>query len=222
MCAGIKAVVDLVEEINDGLGRQQIRVIDIGGGLPVNFAGESTEPTFEAYSQTLRSEVPQLFDESNNYTVITEFGRALLAKSGITVAKVEYTKTSGGQKIAITHAGAQVLLRTVMSPKDWMRRVSAFDSGGRPRTTNDVVQDVAGPCCFSGDVIAHRRLLPLIEVGDYIAVHDTGAYCFSAPFAYNGLPTPPVYRLIVSEESDIRFDKIGGGQSVSNLIAHFS
>jgi len=36
-------------------------------------------------------------------------------------------------------------------------------------------------------------MLPPIEPGDWVVLHDTGAYYFSNPFIYNALPAPPVY-----------------------------
>jgi diaminopimelate decarboxylase len=120
--------------------------------------------------------------------VITEFGRSLIAKAGFMLARVEYTKSMGARRIAITHAGAQVAARTVYQPEVWPLRISALDRKGRPKHTQPVVQDIAGPCCFAGDILAHERELPLLEPDDHVLVHDTGGYYFSSPYIYNSLP----------------------------------
>ena len=44
-----------------------------------------------------------------------------------------------------------------------------------------------------GDLVARERALPRIEPGDYVLLHDTGAYYFSNPFFYNNLPPVSVY-----------------------------
>ncbi len=191
MAAGVRATHELAEEINAAVGRRQIDTLDIGGGLPVNFDSDQTTPTFADYARLLRREVPALFD--GNYRLVTEFGRSLLAKSGLILARVEYTKSAGGHPIAITHAGAQVATRTVFAPASWPIRVAAFDAKGRPKTGPRVRQDVAGPCCFAGDLVARDRPLPRLEPGDVVALLDTGAYYFSTPFGYNSLPRPGVY-----------------------------
>jgi diaminopimelate decarboxylase len=191
IAAGIAKTFALAREINALLGRRQILLLDIGGGLPVNFAGDIQSPAFPDYVAALRAAVPDLF--SGEFDVITEFGRAVLAKAGLIIARVEYTKESGGHPIAITHAGAQVPTRTVFMPEMWKIRVSALDARGRPKPGPKVVQDVAGPCCFAGDIVAHARALPLLEPGDFVMLHDTGAYYFSTPFVYNSLPAIPVY-----------------------------
>jgi len=64
-----------------------------------------------------------------------------------------------------------------------------------------VVQDVAGPCCFAGDVVAHARPLPLLEPGDFVMLHDTAAYYFSTPFVYNSLPAIPVYGISGADDA---------------------
>jgi diaminopimelate decarboxylase len=183
---GVKEVVDLAGSINAACGQQRIHTLDIGGGLPVNFASDAVSPTFEDYAALLRAAVPQLFDGS--VRVITEFGRSLIAKAGFMLARVEYTKSMGARRIAITHAGAQVAARTVYQPEVWPLRISALDRKGRPKHTQPVVQDIAGPCCFAGDILAHERELPLLEPDDHVLVHDTGGYYFSSPYIYNSLP----------------------------------
>ncbi|MFI9274968.1 diaminopimelate decarboxylase [Kitasatospora sp. NPDC052896] len=191
IAAAVRAVYELAEEINDKAGRMRIGSLDIGGGLPVNFVDDEVRPTFRDHVAALRRGVPGLLD--GRYALVTEFGRAVLAKNGFIVAAVEYTKEAGGRRIAVTHAGAQVATRTVFRPDAWPLRVGAFDRQGRPKGEPVVAQDVAGPCCFAGDLVATRRPLPLLEPGDYVALYDTGAYYFSTPFGYNSLPRPAVH-----------------------------
>jgi diaminopimelate decarboxylase len=111
------------------------------------------------------------------------------------LARVEYTKTMGGRRVAITHAGAQVAARTVYQPDIWPLRISALDEQGRPKPGVAVEQDVAGPCCFAGDILAHRRALPLLEPGDHVLIHDTGGYYFSSPYIYNSFPPIDAYAI---------------------------
>ncbi len=183
MVGGVRKVTALAEEINAALGRQQVEVIDIGGGLPVNFSGEEVKPTFGEYAAALEKAIPELF--TGKYRVKTEFGRSVMAKSGFIASRIEYTKVSGGRHIAISHAGAQVATRTVFMPEYWKIRISAFGPDGLAKSGDPVEQDIAGPLCFAGDMAGTGRQLPLIEPGDYVVLHDTGAYYFSNPFFYN-------------------------------------
>jgi diaminopimelate decarboxylase len=217
MTDGVRAAYELAERINAAAGRQQITVIDIGGGLPVNFTSDEVRPSFRDYADMLRAAVPGLFD--GRYGLVTEFGRALLAKPGLVLARVEYAKSAGGRAIAITHAGAQVATRTVFAPDAWPLRVLALDGKGRAKDGPAVVQDVAGPCCFAGDLVARGRELPLLEEGDLVALLDTGAYYFSNHFAYNSLPRPGVYGFEVGEDGAVRLETVRRPQTLDELVA---
>ncbi|MEU3469512.1 diaminopimelate decarboxylase [Streptomyces sp. NPDC006687] len=214
---GVRELHALAEEINAAAGRRQIDTLDIGGGLPVNFASDEESPTFAAYAAALREAVPALFDGS--YGLVTEFGRALLAKHGTVLARVEYTKTSGGRPIAVTHAGVQIATRTVYAPAAWPLRVLPYDARGTPKTGAPVAQDIAGPACFAGDLLATARELPGLAPGDLIAVPDTGAYFFTAPYGYNSLPRPAVHGFTAAAAGGVRFALARPAQSAAELVA---
>lgn len=217
MAAGVRKLVGLAEEINAAAGFRQIEVIDIGGGLPVNFESDDVKPTYDEYAQLLRAEVPQLF--SGNYIVKTEFGRSIYAKSGFVVARIEYTKNSGGRQIAVSHAGVQTATRTVFMPDHWKLRISVFDAAGNEKTNDPTVQDIAGPCCFAGDMIATERRLPRIEPGDHVVLHDTGAYYFSSPYFFNSLPSLAVYGAEYNSAGGVDFDVWRKQQTVDDMMA---
>jgi diaminopimelate decarboxylase len=217
LTSGIRKIVDLAEEINALCGCRRVSVIDIGGGLPVNFGSDEITPTFSAYAAALSSTVPELF--TGHYRVITEFGRSVFAKNGFIVTRVEYTKMSGGRPIALTHAGAQLATRTVFMPDSWPLRLSVYDSNGRFKTGKTQDYDVAGPLCFAGDLIAEERPLPAIEPGDYIVLHDTGAYYFSNPFYYNALPSPAVYAASWQSGESVQFNAWRRQQTVDETLA---
>ncbi|MEU8999070.1 diaminopimelate decarboxylase [Streptomyces caniferus] len=217
MAAGVRALFDLAEEINEKAGRQQIDTLDIGGGLPVNFSSDATTPTYREYAALLHATVPGLL--SGRYGIVTEFGRSLLAKHGTVLARVEYAKSAGGRPIAVTHAGAQVATRTVFVPEAWPIRVAAYDAEGRPKTGAPVAQDIAGPCCFAGDLVAENRPLPRLAADDHAALLDTGAYYFSTHFAYNSLPRPGIYGYAADPDGTVRFATVRTPQTLEELTA---
>ncbi|MEV6053224.1 diaminopimelate decarboxylase [Streptomyces sp. NPDC052107] len=217
LARGVAETYALAEEINERAGRRQIDTLDIGGGLPVNFAAEATAPSYARYARLLAEEVPGLFD--GRYGLVTEFGRSLLAKQGTVVARVEYAKSAGGRRIAVTHAGVQVATRTVYAPGTWPLRIAAYDAKGRPKPGPEVVQDVAGPACFSGDLLAEGRALPLLEQGDYAAALDTGAYYFAHHYAYNSLVRPGIYGFAPDGSSGVAFATVREPQTIAEVVA---
>ncbi|MCD9875495.1 diaminopimelate decarboxylase [Streptomyces guryensis] len=217
MVRGAAEAYALAEEINRRLGRPQIDTLDIGGGLPVNFGSDGTTPTYAQYARLLSEAVPGLF--GGRYGLVTEFGRSLLAKHGTVVARVEYAKSAGGRPVAVTHAGVQVATRTVYAPGAWPLRIAAYDGKGRAKAGPAVVQDVAGPACFSGDLLAEGRALPLLEQGDYAAALDTGAYYFAHHYAYNSLARPGIYGFAPDGAGGIAFATVREPQSLDEIVA---
>jgi diaminopimelate decarboxylase len=218
MAHGVSVITDLAEEINSAIGSQQIIRLDIGGGLPVNFASEEISPSFKQYADILQKTVPLLF--TGKYQVKTEFGRAIAAKNGVIVTRVEYTKNSGNRHIATTHAGAQILTRTAFLPNAWPLRVTGFLPTGEERTAEIsplVATDVAGPCCFAGDLICKDQNLPKLEQNDFVMVHDTGGYYFSNHFDYNSLPRVAVFA-ITGEDDDLTIKCIRKSDSLEDVL----
>ncbi|MGW1615548.1 diaminopimelate decarboxylase [Streptomyces sp. NPDC002285] len=217
MAQGVAEAYALAEEINRRIGRRQIDTLDIGGGLPVNFASDVTTPTYAQYVRLLGEAVPGLFD--GRYGLVTEFGRSLLAKHGTVVARVEYAKSAGGRPVAVTHAGVQVATRTVYAPGSWPLRIAAYDGKGHPKEGPAVVQDVAGPACFSGDLLAEGAALPLLEQGDFAAALDTGAYYFAHHYAYNSLARPGIHGFVPDGSGGIAFATVREPQTLDEIVA---
>ncbi|MEV0324490.1 diaminopimelate decarboxylase [Streptomyces sp. NPDC050658] len=226
MVRGVAATYELAEEINERAGRRQIDTVDIGGGLPVNFGSDEESPTHAQYARRLKSRVPGLLD--GRYGLVTEFGRSLLAKHGTVLARVEYAKKAGGRPIAVTHAGVQVAARTVYAPASWPLRIAAYDAKGLPKSGPPVAQDVAGPACFAGDLLAENRPLPLLEQGDYAAALDTGAYYFAHHYSYNSLARPGIYGFVAGSEgvrsegvrsAGVRFAVVREPQTQEEIVA---
>ncbi|MGW5402618.1 diaminopimelate decarboxylase [Streptomyces sp. NPDC003952] len=212
---GVRELYALAEEINTAAGRRQVDTLDIGGGLPVNFASDTVTPTHAEYVDALRQAVPGLF--SGTYGLVTEFGRSLTAKHGLVLTRVEYTKTTGGRPIALTHAGVQLATRTVYAPAAWPLRILPYSAQGTPLTGRPVAQDIAGPACFAGDLLAAARALPLLAPGDLVCVPDTGAYAFTAHYGYNSLPRPAVHGFTVTPTDTVRFTLARAAQPVSTI-----
>lgn len=195
---GVKAVYDLAEEINQELARhghgQQITTFDMGGGLPVAYHPTDNPPTMQQYVDNLRLTMPGLFD--GTYRLITEFGRWVHLNGGFTVSRVEYVKRStanGGVNTAMIHLGADMFIRECYLPEQWSHEYSLADVAGT-RKSEEATQKymLAGPLCFQGDIIGRNISLPQIQAGDWLIIHDTGAYTLSQWSRYNSRQMPKV------------------------------
>ncbi|WP_197723434.1 diaminopimelate decarboxylase [Desulfovibrio ferrophilus] len=214
LCAGVRTLLDLAEEINSRLP-ERIRLLDIGGGLPATYRDSEPKSSLMDYAQALRQRCPELW--SGRYRIATEFGRAIHANAAFAAARVEYVKTQAGVVTAVTHLGADMFLRKCYNPGDWHHDVLAVDGSGQIKAGEAVVQTIAGPLCFQGDLPARDVSLPLLEQGDAVCFRDVGAYTLSMWSRYNSRQMPAVLGMTRSEEGP-RFTILRARESVEQVL----
>ena len=157
-----------------------IRYINMGGGLGIIYKDE-TPPLPKDVAQAVQ---PLLKD--CGCTLVMEPGRAIVGNAGILVTSVLYHKEAGEKKFVIVDAGMNDLIRP-----------SLYDAYHdiRPviqqETPKNVVVDVVGPICESGDFLAKDREMPAVNQGELLAVMGAGAYGFSMSSNYNSRPRVP-------------------------------
>jgi diaminopimelate decarboxylase len=189
---GAGVLYDFAVEMNEkrpGAGLPPIDVFDLGGGLPVAYDPSADPPSMRDYAAALLKRAPGL----GNFRLITEFGRWTYTNSGWTVSRVEYVKRERGINTAMIHTGADLFVRECLNPKDWHHQYTVLDRSGNQKTgLDDTPYNLAGPLCFSGDIVAKNVILPAVEEGDYLVIHDTGGYTFSMWSRYNSRQTPRI------------------------------
>jgi diaminopimelate decarboxylase len=192
---GIRKILDFSLAVNADLKKQhsknKIEIIDIGGGLPVSYHADKTPVSLEDYYDLLTEHCKELF--TGEFKLITEFGRYIHANTGWVASKAEYVKKENNYNIIMTHTGADLFLRECYNPKDWHHDISVVDKQGKLKdTATKHSYIIAGPLCFAGDIIARDILLPEVTAGDYILIHDAGAYTLSMWSRYNSRQMPKV------------------------------
>ena len=162
---GARRMVELAERF------PRISWLDIGGGLPTRYRESDPGLSPDDYLEELRRAVPEI----DQYSLVTEIGRALHANCGWAASKVEYV--ADGR--AVVHFGADFCLRECYQTDDWWHDFSVLTPQGELKEAEILPYDIYGPLCFSGDRMAQDRLLPRLESGDILVMHDVGAYTFS-------------------------------------------
>ncbi|CAK4632506.1 hypothetical protein LEN26_016303 [Aphanomyces euteiches] len=218
LVAGAKRAVEFASLVNSRVNHRQIHVLDIGGGLPTVYDGlPHSDLQYTDYARLLSEQVPEVF--SGEFFILTEFGRSVFVKSGITLTRVESVKRWSGQNIAVVHVGANHFLRTAYLPHMWPHTFSVFTASGTLKEGPLVKQDIAGPLCFSGDFLARGVWLPQIEPNDYIAIHDTGAYTVSMYSKYNSRPSTAVFGYDAAEDGAIQLTSFKPQETVEEVLA---
>lgn len=222
LTGGAEVIYNFVTQVNariqeSGQGTK-IKVFDLGGGIPVAYSEKDQEISMPQYVSELKKKLPGLFN--GDFKLITEFGRYVHANSGWVASKVEYVKESPGMKTAIVHVGADLFLRKSYKPEDWHHDIFVLDKEGNLKSGYDNCSyAVAGPLCFSGDMIAKGIELPEVEEGDYIIIRDTGAYTLGMWSRYNSRQIPKVIGYTDEGEN---FSTLRQRETVGDIVEFWS
>jgi diaminopimelate decarboxylase len=153
-----------------------IQYMDLGGGLGITY-NEEDPPHPREYARAILDQL-----EGIDCTFILEPGRVIVGNAGILVTRVLYTKMGEEKNFIISDAAMNDLIRPSLYGS--YQRIQPVKKSDNP----EVVADVVGPICESGDFLAKDRKLPLAESGDLLAVMSAGAYGFSMSSNYNSRP----------------------------------
>ncbi len=170
-----EAIVKLARELRDiGVA---IDHVDLGGGLGVSYDG-SPVPSATDYAAALLPAV-----QGSGLKLILEPGRNIIAPAGVLLSRViDVKEQPGGPVFVILDAGMTELIRPMLYNS--FHRIEHVAAVDRP----EIVCDVVGPLCETSDTLGKARRLARPEVGDLIAVRDTGAYGAVMASNYNRRP----------------------------------
>ena len=156
-----------------------IKYMDLGGGLGITYNQEDP-PHPREYAQSLLNELAGI-----DCTLILEPGRVIVGNAGILVTRVLYTKEGGEKNFIIVDAAMNDLIRPSLYGS--YQRIQPVRRSERP----EIIADVVGPICESGDFLAKDRQLLKVEGGELLAVMSAGAYGFTMSSNYNSRPRVP-------------------------------
>ncbi|MCQ2506016.1 MAG: diaminopimelate decarboxylase, partial [Lachnospiraceae bacterium] len=119
-----------------------------------------------------------------NVSIFTELGRFMLAPYGQLVTTIIHKKHIHKEYIGVD-ACAVNLMRPAMYRAYHHITVEGKKDPYYEETECQTV-DVTGSLCENNDKFAIDRLLPMVEIGDIMTIHDTGAHGFAMGYQYNG------------------------------------
>jgi diaminopimelate decarboxylase len=176
----VDRMLDLVEAIEAaGIA---IHHIDFGGGLGINYQGD-TPPAADALWHKLLARLDAR--GFGGRQLMIEPGRSLVGNAGVCVTEVLYLKPGEQKNFCIVDAAMNDLPRPAMY-QAYQEIVPLA-----PRSdTRASLWEVVGPVCESGDWIGHDRTLA-VQQGDLLAVMSAGAYCMAMASNYNSRGRAP-------------------------------
>jgi diaminopimelate decarboxylase len=166
-------VLDLVQAIEAaGIA---IHHIDFGGGLGINYNGDTPPAADALWAQLLAKLDARGYGQRQ---LMIEPGRSLVGNAGVCLTEVLYLKPGEQKNFCIVDAAMNDLPRPAMYEAFHQIVPLAQRSG------EAVTYDVVGPICESGDWLGRDRSL-IVQTGDLLAVLSTGAYCMAMASNYN-------------------------------------
>jgi diaminopimelate decarboxylase len=157
----------------------QIRYLDLGGGLGINYHDE-TPPQPEEYARAIIDGL-----EGLDITLILEPGRVIVGNAGILITEVQYVKENDAKRFVIVDGGMNDLIRPALyGSYQAIQPVMKTEA-------ETIIADIVGPICESGDFFAKDREIGRPQRGDLLAIMSAGAYGFTMASNYNSHPKAP-------------------------------
>ena len=172
---------ELVVEIAEKVGIE-FAFVNLSGGVGIGYRPEDTQNDIMAIGEGVRKQFERILVPAGmgDVAIYTEMGRFMLAPYGMLITKAIHEKHIYKEYIG-TDACAANLMRPAMYGA--YHHITVL---GKENEPCDHKYDVTGSLCENNDKFAIDRMLPKIEMGDYLAIHDAGAHGFAMGYNYNG------------------------------------
>ena len=185
--------LEIARQTAQRLGRPLHRV-DFGGGLGVPYFANEHPLDMAALKAGLADLLSEMDADPlfKGTRFLVEPGRYLTAEAGVYLTRVLDLKVSRGKHFAIVDGGMNHHLAASGNLGQTIKRNFPVAVANRLLEPEQETFDIVGPLCTPLDVLARSLPAPHIQIGDLIAVLQSGAYARSAsPLGFLSHPTPP-------------------------------
>ena len=156
--------------------------VNLSGGVGVAYRPDQTGNDIAVIGEGVRRRYEEILkpEGMDDVAIFTELGRFMLAPYGHLIATVLHKKHIYKEYVGLDACAAN-LMRPAMYGS--YHHITVL---GKEDAPADGIFDVTGGLCENNDKFAVDRELPYMEIGDMVAIHDTGAHGFSMGYNYNG------------------------------------
>lgn len=158
--------------------------VDLGGGLGIPYHDGEDPASYhpDRYAEVVRRHTNKL-----DCKLVFEPGRLIVGNSGVLVTRVLYVKRGEAKTFVIVDAGMNDLVRPTLYDAWHEIAPVVTPESGRP----EILADIVGPVCETGDYIALGRMIREPAQGDLFAILTAGAYGAVQAGTYNSRPLVP-------------------------------
>ena len=172
-----QVAVELKEETG-----AHIEFINLSGGIGIAYKPDQPENDILAIGEGVRKAYEEILVPAGmgDVKIFTELGRYMLAPHGALVARAIHEKHTHKEYIGLDACAANLMRPAIYGS---YHHITVM---GKEDAPCDQKYDVTGGLCENNDKFAIDRMLPEIEKGDLIFIHDAGAHGFAMGYNYNG------------------------------------
>lgn len=176
-----KVLFEIAVKLKEETGAD-IRFINLSGGIGIPYRPDQEPNDIMAIGQGVKKVYDEVLGAAGmgDVAIYTELGRFMLGPYGCLVTKAVHEKHTHKEYIGVD-ACAVNLMRPAMYGA--YHHITVM---GKEDVPCDHKYDIAGSLCENNDKFAIDRMLPRIDKGDLLVIHDTGAHGFSMGYNYNG------------------------------------
>lgn len=176
-----KILFETAVEIKEETG-VHIAFINLSGGVGIPYRPDERPNDIIAIGEGVREAFEEVLVPAGmgDVAIYTELGRYVLGPYGCLITQAIHEKHIYKDYIGLD-ACATNLIRPAMYGS--YHHITVLGKEDKPL---DHMYDVTGGLCENNDKFAINRILPKIDIGDYVVIHDTGAHGFSMGYNYNG------------------------------------
>ncbi len=172
-----KVAVELKEETG-----ASIEFINLSGGVGIAYRPEQPQNDIMEIGEGVRKAYEEVLVPAGmgNVRLYTEMGRYMLAPYGALVSRVIHQKHIYKEYIGLDACAANLMRPAIYGA---YHHITVM---GKENAPCDHKYDVTGGLCENNDKFAIDRMLPEINIGDLVFIHDAGAHGFAMGYNYNG------------------------------------
>ncbi|MBP5159075.1 MAG: diaminopimelate decarboxylase [Lachnospiraceae bacterium] len=202
----------LAKELHEETGAH-VKYINLSGGVGVPYLPGAEGCDIMAIGEGVRKAYEEVLVPCgmDDISIFTELGRFMLAPHGHLVTKAIHEKHTYREYIGVDACAAN-LMRPAMYGA--YHHITVL---GKENAPCDKIYDVVGGLCENNDKFAIERMLPKIDMGDYLVIHDTGAHGFAMGYNYNGMLRSA--ELLLCENGEVK--KIRRAETPRDYFATF-
>lgn len=176
-----KTLFETAVQIKEQVG-VSLSFINLSGGIGIPYKPDQEPNDIRVIGQRVKEVYEEVLVPAGlgDVAIYTELGRFMMGPYGHLVTTAIHEKHTHKEYIGCD-ACAVNLMRPAM-----YGAYHHITVAGKEDEPCDHMYDVVGSLCENNDKFAIDRMLPKIEIGDLIVIHDTGAHGFSMGYSYNG------------------------------------